>query len=85
LPIFGRVKEELSLELLSNAKIVVVAGSKAPFSSNEVTLLNSYVETGGSVFVLAEANSQAHVYNALTQNYGIKVVKGNPSLPLLTY
>jgi len=76
-----RLKDELTEELLQSSKIIVLAGIKAPLSVNEVTLLKTYVEKGGSVLVLAEANSASHYYNALTQNFGISIVRGKVHSP----
>jgi intraflagellar transport protein 52 len=36
-----------------------------------VSLLRAFIEHGGSVLVLAECNAQVHMYNALTQHFGI--------------
>lgn len=68
-----RLKDELIEEMLPFSKIIILAGTKSPLSVNEVTLLRAFIEHGGSVLVLAEANAPVHMYNALTQQFGITV------------
>jgi hypothetical protein len=62
---------------------VILAGPKVALSSNETSLLRNFIENGGSVLVLAEANSPAHIYNALTLQFGISVVKGTGYISML--
>jgi len=70
-----QLKDELVEEFLPFSKLIILAGTRAPLTMHEVNLLRTYIEQGGSVLVLAEAISQTHYYNALTQNFGISVVK----------
>jgi hypothetical protein len=71
-----RLKDEVTEEVLLYAKIVIIAGTNAPLGVNEVNILKNYLESGGSILVLAESCSASHYYNAFTQNYGISIVKG---------
>ncbi|XP_035709595.1 intraflagellar transport protein 52 homolog isoform X2 [Folsomia candida] len=71
-----QLKEELTEDMVAYCKMVIIAGINAPLGDHEVQILKHYVENqGGSVFVLAEASATTHYYNALTQNFGITVVK----------
>lgn len=88
-PLILRLKEELTEDMVAYCKMVIIAGINAPLGDHEVQILKHYVENqGGSVFVLAEASATTHYYNALTQNFGITVVKGTFTsfiMPALTF
>jgi hypothetical protein len=73
-----RLKDELLEEMLANCKLVILGGVNAPMGDREVQILKQYIDIhGGSVLVLGESYSTTHYYNAVTQNFGITVVKGN--------
>lgn len=60
-------------EILPYCKIIILAGINLPLSPSEITLLRVYVEHGGSILVLAEANGPINLYNEFTQHFGISV------------
>ena len=42
----------ISMDLLSQARVFVVAGPREKFTENEINHLKKYLETGGNILVL---------------------------------
>lgn len=68
--------EELSQELLSDARLVVIAGIHDPGSSANVQMLRDYVRQGGSLVIAAGADFDSAAWNSAAWD------DGNGILPL---
>jgi intraflagellar transport protein 52 len=70
-------KDELSKDRLEGIKAIIFAAPATPFDSQEISILRDYMESGGSVFILASEGGHAvaplsHL-NKFTEEYGITI------------
>jgi ABC-type uncharacterized transport system involved in gliding motility auxiliary subunit len=69
--------KELSLleegKVPDNADLVVIAGPKYDFKTEEARLLEEHLQRGGGLFVMVQAMVPVPVLNGLLEKYGIKV------------
>uniref|UniRef100_H2YKM6 ABC-type uncharacterized transport system domain-containing protein n=1 Tax=Ciona savignyi TaxID=51511 RepID=H2YKM6_CIOSA len=72
----GQLKEEISIECLGEAKLLIIAAPRERFTSLEFESLKRYLEGGGSVLVLlgegGEGSFNTNI-NFLLEEYGIMV------------
>ena len=68
------LKKDFLLEKLKQSNLFVIAGSKAPFTSDELGIIKKYVEDGGSLLLLqGEGGDEKHNTNLndIIKDYGI--------------
>ncbi|GLV44649.1 Intraflagellar transport 52 [Carabus blaptoides fortunei] len=67
------IKEEITFPLIKGCALVVLPGSRAPFTLQELDALQSYLDDGGNIFILlAEGNLVAQCnINIFLERYGI--------------
>jgi ABC-type uncharacterized transport system involved in gliding motility auxiliary subunit len=68
------------LQIPQDASVIVVDGPKKPLTDSEVSLLNTYIKSGGSVIVMEDPTVDTQfgdtpdpLANDLSQNYGINL------------
>ena len=79
-------KDQLKLQKLKQAKLLVFAGPTAPFKADDVTVIDQYVEQGGNVLFLAQDGGDKTSRSNLNQvlsKYGVTLA--NNSVIRTTY
>eukprot|EP00002_Diphylleia_rotans_P023776 TRINITY_DN467_c0_g1_i2.p1 TRINITY_DN467_c0_g1~~TRINITY_DN467_c0_g1_i2.p1 ORF type:complete len:432 (-),score=101.23 TRINITY_DN467_c0_g1_i2:139-1434(-) len=69
-------KEEISLDVLKQARLVIIGGPRERFSENEFKHIKNYINEGGSVLVLLGEGGENQFgtnINYLLEEYGISV------------
>lgn len=70
---FFRNKDELTLDVVQNAALLILPGCQAPFTENEITVLKHYLHAGGRIFVMlneSDHNDACNI-NILLEEVGI--------------
>jgi len=79
-----RVREKINEELLKQGAIYVVADAQPPFKAEdpptfalkEIEVLNSWVKTGGSLFIITDHMPDPGAIEKLALSFGIEVSNG---------
>jgi len=69
-------KEEITLERIATAKVVIFGGPRRKFTASEFDALKQYIEKGGSLLVLLGEGGESRFdtnINFLLEDYGIMV------------
>ncbi|KAF5304726.1 hypothetical protein FQA39_LY09503 [Lamprigera yunnana] len=66
-------KDEITNQLLQDCAILILPGSRNPFSETEIEVMKAYVENGGKVLILLYESNQDDTSNVniLLEQYGI--------------
>ena len=75
----GRIKDEITLDKLLPARMVVFAGPRDKFTAAEFDAIQNYISSGGAVLVLLGEGGETRFdtnINFLLEEYGIVVNAG---------
>ena len=64
-----------TMEQLDSLAVLVIADPRSPFSKNELSVLQQYVERGGNLLLLAEPNTSSHL-QPLMDWFGLRFEPG---------